>query len=84
MEYFYNAKSSKYHSTGKQHFSSILLHYILWGCFLPPLWSHRVVTSKRAHHEQQTMIDIGVQIVVVGGGQGGEEKGRGESCECCY
>ena len=43
-----------------------------------------LVTSKRAHHEQQTTIDIGVQIVVVGGGQGGEEKGRGESCERCY
>ena len=43
-----------------------------------------LVTSKRAHHEQQTTIDIGVQIVVVVGGQGGEEKGRGESCERCY
>ena len=22
------------------------MHYILWGCFLPPLWSHRAATSE--------------------------------------
>ena len=36
----YNAKSGKYHSPKKQHFPSELFHYNLWGCFLPPFWSH--------------------------------------------
>ena len=39
--FLYNAKSGKLHSPKKQHFPSVLFHYNVWGCFLPPFWSHR-------------------------------------------
>jgi hypothetical protein len=38
--FFYNAKSGKYHSPEKQPFPSELSLYNLWSCFLPPFWSH--------------------------------------------
>jgi hypothetical protein len=40
VEFFYNAKSGKYHSPEKQPFPSELSLYNLWSCFLPPFWSH--------------------------------------------
>ena len=46
---FYNAKSSKYHSTKKQPLPSILSLYNLWGWFLPPSWFHRVTHSTHPH-----------------------------------
>ena len=45
---FYNAKSSKYHSTEKQPLPWILSLYNLWGWFLPPFWSHRARRDSRA------------------------------------
>jgi hypothetical protein len=44
--FFNDAKGGKYHSPKKQHYLSVLSHYNLWGCFLPPFWSHRVWSSS--------------------------------------
>ena len=38
--FFYDAKSGKWHSPEKQHFSSVLALYNVWGCFSPPFQSH--------------------------------------------
>ena len=43
---FYNAKSCKYNCPKKQPFLCELLHYNIWGGFLPPFWSHSAWTKE--------------------------------------
>ena len=53
---FYNAKSSKYHSTEKQPLPWILSLYNLWGWFLPPFWSHRVISHNFWFHVNSKLV----------------------------